>query len=107
MSSAQPQQAPDLIDPRGPRFGAAITSVLLALAIVLGPAIGGWVLLLQTLALPLAPCWGSATSPGAGSTARPSGRGWQRRRSWRIPGRRASRRPSGSCSVWPGSSDGP
>jgi len=50
MSSAQPQQAPDLIDPRGPRFGAAITTVLIALAIVLGPAIGGWVLLLQTLA---------------------------------------------------------
>ncbi|HEY3407616.1 MAG TPA: DUF4395 domain-containing protein [Propionicimonas sp.] len=50
MSSAQPHPAPDLIDPRGPRFGAAITSVLLALAIVLGPALGGWVLLLQTLA---------------------------------------------------------
>jgi MFS family permease len=50
MSSAQSQPNPELIDPRGPRFGAAITSVLLALAIVLGPAIGGWVLLLQTLA---------------------------------------------------------
>lgn len=49
-ASTQPQQKPDLIDPRGPRFGAAITSVLLAIAILLGPAIGGWVLLIQALA---------------------------------------------------------
>jgi len=48
MSSTQP--TPELIDPRGPRFGAAITSVLLALALILGPGVGGWVLLIQGFA---------------------------------------------------------
>lgn len=42
-----------LIDPRGPRFGAAITSVLLAVALVLGPSWGLPVLIVQTLAFAL------------------------------------------------------
>ena len=38
------------IDPRGPRFGAAVTAVVLAVAIILGPAIGLPVLIIQTVA---------------------------------------------------------
>jgi len=43
---------PGLIDPRGPRFGAAITSVLLTVVLILGPgSVPGLILLLvQTLA---------------------------------------------------------
>lgn len=37
------------IDPRGPRFGAAITSVVLAAALVLGPGPGLPLLVVQTL----------------------------------------------------------
>jgi hypothetical protein len=42
----------DQIDPRSPRFGAAITSVLLALILVLGPAsvLGLILLIVQTVA---------------------------------------------------------
>jgi hypothetical protein len=49
MSSTSPV---DQIDPRSPRFGAVITSVLLALILILGPSsIAGLVLLIvQTLA---------------------------------------------------------
>lgn len=45
-----PTAPPDLIDPRGPRFGAVITSVLLIVALALGPEAGVWVLLVQGLA---------------------------------------------------------
>ena len=38
------------VDPRGPRFGAAVTAVLLALAIVLGPVLGLPLLIIQTFA---------------------------------------------------------
>ncbi len=38
------------VDPRGPRFGAAITVVVLAGAIILGPGLGLPVLILQTFA---------------------------------------------------------
>ena len=42
---------PAAIDPRGPRFGAAITAVVLAVTLVLGPGIPALVLLaIQTLA---------------------------------------------------------
>lgn len=42
---------PTPIDPRGPRFGAAITAVVLAVALILGPGIPALVLLvIQTLA---------------------------------------------------------
>lgn len=44
-SSARPG-APAGIDPRGPRFGAALTTVVLAIALVTGSV---WVLLLQML----------------------------------------------------------
>ncbi len=37
----------ELIDPRGPRFGAVITSVVLAVAVVLGPVAGLPLLVLQ------------------------------------------------------------
>lgn len=35
------------IDPRGPRFGAVITSIVLAIALIAGPMLGVWVMLLQ------------------------------------------------------------
>lgn len=38
------------IDPRGPRFGAAVTSVVLAAALVLGPGPGLPLLVVQTVA---------------------------------------------------------
>ncbi|WOQ17758.1 DUF4395 domain-containing protein [Raineyella sp. W15-4] len=48
-TAAQPR-TPARIDPRGPRFGAIITSVLLALTLVLGPTWGLIPLAIQTLA---------------------------------------------------------
>ncbi|PFG15804.1 uncharacterized protein DUF4395 [Propionicimonas paludicola] len=53
MSNPVPSPASaGLIDPRGPRFGAAITSVLLIVVLILGPTsvAGLVVLLVQTLA---------------------------------------------------------
>ncbi len=41
---------PTLIDPRGPRFGAAVTSVVLAATILLGPPTGLPLLIVQTFA---------------------------------------------------------
>ena len=38
------------IDPRGPRFGAAVTAVLLAAALILGPGLGLPLLIIQTFA---------------------------------------------------------
>lgn len=48
--SAHSVSRADLVDPRGPRFAAAITSVLLAAALILGPAVGVVPLAIQTLA---------------------------------------------------------
>ncbi|MFT4218491.1 MAG: DUF4395 domain-containing protein [Micropruina sp.] len=50
MSSNAPADSAHLIDPRGPRFAAAVTAVLLATALLVGPAPGWPVLLVQTLA---------------------------------------------------------
>ncbi len=43
-------RTPEAVDPRGPRFGAAVTSVVLALTLVLGPVWGLPLLIVQTLA---------------------------------------------------------
>ncbi len=48
MMSESPSRAG--IDPRGPRFGAGLTAILLAAALVLGPSSGMPVLIVQTLA---------------------------------------------------------
>lgn len=45
-----PAALPGFVDPRGPRFGAAITSVVLAIAAVLGPVWGLPFLILQAFA---------------------------------------------------------
>lgn len=50
MPSAHPVAVPERVDPRAPRFGAAITSVVLAVALILGPAWGLPLLIVQTLA---------------------------------------------------------
>lgn len=53
-----------LIDPRGPRFGAAVTSVVLVLVLVLGPSTPGLVLLiLQTAAFALGSLVGIGAQP--------------------------------------------
>lgn len=56
---------PTQIDPRGPRFGAAITAVLLAAALILGPrSTAGFVLLLiQTVAFALGSLVGLHAQP--------------------------------------------
>ncbi|HEX5336166.1 MAG TPA: DUF4395 domain-containing protein [Propionicimonas sp.] len=41
---------PTQVDPRGPRFGAAVTTVVLAAVLVLGPSIGLPLLIVQTFA---------------------------------------------------------
>lgn len=35
------------IDPRGPRFGALVTTIVLALALILGPRVGLWLVAFQ------------------------------------------------------------
>ena len=51
MTSPDSQARPVTgIDPRGPRFGAAITSAVLAIALVLGPSLGLPLLIIQTIA---------------------------------------------------------
>lgn len=45
-----PSPAPALIDPRGPRFGAAITTVVLAATLLAGPTLGLPLLILQAIA---------------------------------------------------------
>ena len=52
-----------LIDPRGPRFGAAITSAVLAATIVLGPGWGLPLLAVQTLAFAAGSLLGLAYQP--------------------------------------------
>jgi len=41
---------PTKVDPRGPRFGAAVTAVVLAVVMVLGPNLGLPLLIIQTFA---------------------------------------------------------
>lgn len=47
-STASPTSPQEVVDPRGPRFGAAVTSVVLAATLILGP---GWGLLLLSVQL--------------------------------------------------------
>ncbi len=55
---------PPPIDPRGPRFGAAITSVVLAVTLILGPTTPGLVLLvIQTIVFALGPLVGLSAQP--------------------------------------------
>ena len=64
MSSPQPTVAPTPIDPRCPRFGAAITSVVLAVILILGPGMGALILLIiQTIAFGLGSVEGLAAQP--------------------------------------------
>ncbi len=50
MPDVPSPSAPALIDPRGPRFGAAVTSVVLAATLLLGPSLGLVLLIIQTFA---------------------------------------------------------
>jgi hypothetical protein len=59
MTSSTPA-APAGIDPRGPRFGAALTSVLLAIALLTGNA---WVLAAQVVLFALGSLLGLSRAP--------------------------------------------
>jgi hypothetical protein len=64
MSSQQLTSTPKPIDPRGPRFGAAITSVVLAVILILGPGVPALVLLIiQTIAFGLGSLVGLGAQP--------------------------------------------
>ena len=64
MPSPQPATAPKPVDPRGPRFGAAITAVLLAVILILGPGVPALVLLvIQTIAFGLGSLVGLHAQP--------------------------------------------
>lgn len=65
MSSAQSSLTPEQVDPRSPRFGAGITSVLLALILILGPGsvAGLVVLIIQTLAFAAGSLLGLKSQP--------------------------------------------
>jgi hypothetical protein len=66
MSSTSSVPAAEQIDPRGPRFGAGITAVLLAAVLVLGPAspIALALLIVQTLAFAAGSLLGVKAQPG-------------------------------------------
>lgn len=55
-----PPAAPERIDPRGPRFAATLTSVVLAVVLTTG---NGWLLAAQTLVFALAAFGGMGRSP--------------------------------------------
>ena len=57
---AAPAAAPERIDPRGPRFAATLTSVVLAVVLITG---NGWLLAAQTLVFALAAFGGMGRSP--------------------------------------------
>lgn len=50
MPDLSPVPRPALVDPRGPRFGAAVTSVVLAATLLAGPSLGLPLLVLQLVA---------------------------------------------------------
>ena len=61
--TSSPDRPSTLIDPRGPRFGAAITTLVLAAALIIGPA-WGWILLgLQAVVFGLGSLLGPAHQP--------------------------------------------
>ena len=60
QTAGGPEVAPRGIDPRGPRFAAGVTAVVLAVAVLTGSA---WVLALQVLVFGVAAAVGPAASP--------------------------------------------
>ena len=62
-TTAQSPTKAGLIDPRGQRFAAAITSAMLALTLILGPTAGLWVLIVQTLVFAAGSLLGLQYSP--------------------------------------------
>ena len=62
-TTAQSATKAQLVDPRGQRFAAAITSAMLALTLILGPMAGLWVLVVQTLVFAAGSLLGLQYSP--------------------------------------------
>ena len=60
LSTPLPSPARDLVDPRGPRFAAVITTVVLAVVLVTG---SGWLLAVQALVFALGALGGLGRSP--------------------------------------------
>ena len=66
LSSSGPSssgQSPFGIDPRGPRFGAALTALILAVSLILGPSAGLPLLIIQALAFAVGAFLGLAFQP--------------------------------------------
>jgi hypothetical protein len=64
MSSQEASITPRPVDPRGPRFGAAITTVVLAVILILGPGVPALALLIiQTIAFGLGSIVGLQAQP--------------------------------------------
>lgn len=85
------------IDARGPRFGAAVTTVVLAAVLITGST---WLLAWQVLAFALGASGGVARSPYGWLFRRVVRPDSGRPHSSSRRSRRSSRRPSGSCSPW-------
>ncbi|MFI5736423.1 DUF4395 domain-containing protein [Kribbella sp. NPDC051587] len=60
MSDQTAKQAPPQVDPRGLRFAAGVTAVLLALTLILG---NPWILAVQTLVFAIGVVFGVQASP--------------------------------------------
>ena len=61
--TASPPTAAEVVDPRGPRFAATITSVVLAAALALGPGWGLPLLILQALVFAIGALLGVGYQP--------------------------------------------
>ena len=112
MSTPRTTTARADIDPRGPRFGAAVTLLLLIAVLLLGTSPAAYVVLAVVVAGFALGAFGGIGRTWQGwvfRTVRPS-RGSPRRPSWRTRGRRLragwsawSSPVPGCCSGWPGS----
>ena len=96
MSSPSSVRVPPvrrLVDPRGPRFAAAVTTVVLAVVLLTGSV---WLLAAQAVVFALGAAgrspYGVALRPSRPSASRPAGRARG------LPRRSGSRRPSASSS---------
>ncbi len=63
VNDVTPRATPPRIDPRGPRFGAAVTVVFLAAALILGPGLGLIPLVIQAIAFGLGALLGLQFQP--------------------------------------------
>ncbi len=77
------------VDPRGQRFNAALSAIVLVLVLITG---SGWLLGLQAVVFGIGAVFGLRYAPYGLIYRLLSGRGWGRPRNWRPRRRRGSRR---------------